>query len=85
MIENELETLVDLHYSVVNHRTTEIMRTLTVIAGIFLPLTFITGFFGMNFDNMTILHSPYGYYASITGMGLLGLILFAIFKWKKWV
>ncbi len=85
MIENELETLVELHYSVVNHRTNEIMRTLTVIAGIFLPLSFITGFFGMNFDNMTILHSPYGYYGSLIVMGLFGIALFAIFKWKKWV
>lgn len=85
MIENELETLVELHYSIINHRTNQIMRTLTVIAGIFLPLSFITGVFGMNFDNMPILHNPYAYYGSLIGMGTLGFGLLAIFKWKKWI
>jgi len=84
-VEGELETLVELHYSIINHRTNEIMRILTVIAGIFLPLGFVTGIFGMNFDNMSILHTPYGYYGSLIGMGIFGLFLLGFFKWKKWI
>lgn len=85
MIEAELETLVELHYSVVNHHTNEIMRTLTVIACIFLPLNFATGFFGMNFEHMSILRSSYGYYGSLLGMGALSITLLIILKWKKWI
>jgi magnesium transporter len=85
MIEDEMETLVELHYSVINYRTSEIMRLLTILSAIFLPLSFVTGIFGMNFEHMPILHSRGGYYACMLGMGLLSLGLLAIFKWKKWI
>ncbi len=84
-LEGELETLVELHYSVINYRTNEIMRVLTILSGIFLPLSFVTGIFGMNFEHMPLLRSPTGYYACLIGMGFLSLGLLAIFKWKKWL
>lgn len=85
MIENEIETLVQLHYSIVNHRTNQIMRILTVISGIFLPLTFITGIFGMNFEHMDILHNSWGFNTILISMAITTVILLVIFKRKKWL
>ena len=49
-LEQSAETAVQMHFSALGHRTNDIMRTLTVLTAIFLPLNLITGFFGMNFD-----------------------------------
>jgi magnesium transporter len=51
------ETAVQMHFSALGHRTNDIMRTLTVLTAVFLPLNLITGFFGMNFDALPLIHS----------------------------
>jgi magnesium/cobalt transport protein CorA len=81
----EVESLVQLHFSAVAHRTHEIMRVLTVVSAIFLPLSLIAGIFGMNFENMPELKLPGAYFVALTGMAALGLGLFALFKKKRWV
>jgi magnesium transporter len=53
--------LLSLHVSLTSHRTNEVVRVLTVFSAFFLPLTFIVGIYGMNFENMPELASPYGY------------------------
>ena len=63
----------------------ETIRTLTVIATIVLPLTLIAGIYGMNFDIMPELHSPFGYYYSLGLMAAVGGGMIAYFKWKKWI
>jgi magnesium transporter len=63
----------------------ETIRTLTVIATIVLPLTLIAGIYGMNFDIMPELHSPFGYYYALGLMAAVGGVMIAYFKWKKWI
>jgi magnesium/cobalt transport protein CorA len=83
--KNESEALVQMHFSAVAHRTNEIMRVLTVVSAIFLPLTFIAGIFGMNFENMPELKLHYAYFFVLGGMGLLAIILLVLFRVKKWL
>jgi len=83
--KNEAEALVQLHFSAVSHRTNEIVRVLTVISAIFLPLTFLAGIFGMNFENMPELKLDYAYFFALGGMALLAIVLLILFKFKKWL
>lgn len=83
--KNEAEALVQLHFSAVAHRTNEIVRTLTVLSAIFLPLTFIAGVFGMNFENMPELKLEYAYFFTLGGMAILAIVLLVMFKFKKWL
>ncbi|MDP1900926.1 MAG: magnesium transporter CorA family protein [Rubrivivax sp.] len=72
------EAAVQMHFSALGHRTNDIMRTLTVLTAILLPLNLITGFFGMNFEALPLIHSSTGFwiaFASMVGMGL-GLVIF---------
>jgi magnesium transporter len=80
-----LSGLTELHISSIGLRTNEIMRLLTVISAIFIPLTFIAGVYGMNFHYMPELQQPWGYFACI-GLMLsvaIGEILF--FKKRHWL
>ncbi|CAF0723512.1 unnamed protein product [Adineta steineri] len=62
----------------------QVVKTLTIISTVFIPLTFIVGVYGMNFDNMPELHWEYGYFMVLFGMAVLTLIMFCVFKRKKW-
>lgn len=85
-----LSGLVDLAMSSMSNRMNEVMKTLTVIATIFIPLTFIAGLYGMNFEtasspwNMPELKWSFGYPAILIVMGLVSLTMLAYFKRKKW-
>ncbi len=81
-LEQSAETAVQMHFSALGHRTNDIMRTLTVLTAIFLPLNFVTGFFGMNFEGLPLIHSPRGFWLVAGVMLLLGLGL-AVFFWRK--
>jgi Mg2+ and Co2+ transporter CorA len=65
-----------------SHRTNDIMRTLTVLTAIFLPLNLITGFFGMNFEGLPLIHSPTGFWIVFFVMLALGIGL-SVFFWRK--
>lgn len=82
--QHEVESLVQLHFSAVAHRTNQIMRTLTVISAIFMPLMLIASIYGMNFDNIPELHTRYGYFVVIGGMLLLSAALLLLFRLKRW-
>lgn len=73
-----LANSVNLYMSVVGHRTNEIMRRLTVVSVIFLPLTFLVGVYGMNFDHQPEVHWRYGYVAfwGLTITLSVGLLIF---------
>jgi Mg2+ and Co2+ transporter CorA len=58
------------------------MRTLTVLTAIFLPLNLVTGFFGMNFEGLPLIHSARGFWAIAGVMGVIGAGL-SIFFWRK--
>jgi len=79
-----LESVSNFYFSQQNHKMNEIMKTLTVVSVFFMPMTFIVGVYGMNFDNMPELHWKYGYFII---MGCMLLLLFAMiyyFKKRRW-
>ncbi|ANE48584.1 magnesium transporter [Paenibacillus swuensis] len=67
------------------NRTNEVMRVFTAITTIFMPLTFVTGFYGMNFDYIPLLHSPMGAALVSMGMALLGGGMFYYFRKRGWL
>lgn len=80
-----LSSMVDIYLSSVSNKMNDIMKVLTIIATIFIPLTFIVGVYGMNFDYMPELHWTWGYPAIMLFMALIGISMFAYFKKKRWV
>ncbi len=84
-LEAQLEALVQLHFAAVAHRTNEIVRVLTVLTAVFLPLTLIAGIFGMNFENMPELKIRYAYFVALGCMLLLGLGALWLFRRKRWI
>lgn len=76
--------LLDIHINAMNTRMNEVMKVLTVISTIFIPLTFIVGVYGMNFDNMPELHWTRGYFVVWGIMILMVFAMLAFFKHKKW-
>lgn len=81
---NSLDSASNFHYSAQNQRMNQIMKTLTIFSVIFMPLTFIVGIYGMNFENMPELQSENGYYVTLLIMGVIALSMFVYFKVKKW-
>lgn len=88
--------LMELYHSSVGLRTNEVMRVLTVITSIFIPLTFIVGVYGMNFApesqsgeklplNMPELYQPHGYIGVMSFMLLIAILQLIFFKKKKWL
>ena len=77
--------LVDLYLSSISNRMNEVMKVLTIIATIFIPLTFIAGVYGMNFEYMPELHWMWGYFAVWAIMIIVGISMFIYFRRKKWL
>ncbi len=77
--------LMDLYMNSVSNKLNEIMKVLTIMASIFIPLTFVVGVYGMNFDNMPELHWHYGYYGILGVMLLMVISMLIYFKSKKWM
>ncbi len=77
--------LVELYLSSVNNRMNEVMKVLTIIATIFIPLTFIAGIYGMNFQYMPELEWPWAYFAVLFIMFLIAIGMLLYFKRKKWI
>jgi magnesium transporter len=84
-LEQSAETSVQMHFSALGNRTNDIMRTLTVLTAIFLPLNLITGFFGMNFEALPLIHSPAGFWIAFGGMLLVGGGLLLYFRRKRYL
>jgi magnesium transporter len=81
-LEASSETAVQMHFSEQSNRTNNIMRTLTVLTAIFLPLNLVTGFFGMNFEGLPLIHSPTGFWVAFSIMLALGVAM-SFFFWRK--
>jgi Mg2+ and Co2+ transporter CorA len=81
-LEQSIETAVQMHFNAQSHRTNEIMRVLTVLTAIFLPLNLIAGIFGMNFEFIPLLHQSNGFWWALGMMVLMGLGLVGFF-WQK--
>jgi len=81
-LEQSAEAAIQMHFSAQGHRTNEIMRTLTVLTAVFLPLNLIAGIFGMNFEFIPLVHRNTGFWWAMGGMGLTALTLIVVF-WRK--
>ncbi|MFN4028353.1 MULTISPECIES: magnesium/cobalt transporter CorA [Flavobacterium] len=79
-----LDSASNFYFSAQNQKMNQVMKTLTVVSVFFMPLTFIVGIYGMNFDNMPELHWHYGYFLVLAFMLLLLLGMIFYFKKKKW-
>ena len=81
-MEQGAETAVQIHFSALGHRTNEIMRVLTALTAVFLPLNFMTGFFGMNFEFLPLIHSAPAMWGTLATMAGIALVVLAVF-WRK--
>jgi len=81
---NTLDSASSFYFSSQSHRMNEIMKILTAVSVIFMPLTFIVGVYGMNFDVMPELRWQYGYFLVLGAMFLIVLLMVFYFRNKKW-
>ena len=84
-LERTLESAVQLHFSATSHRTNEVVRVLTALTAIFLPLNLITGIFGMNFETMPLLKNREGFWISMGLMVLVAIGLVIFFYTKRYL
>lgn len=80
-----LSGMLDVYLSSISNKMNEIMKVLTIIATIFIPLTFIAGVYGMNFENMPELKWGWGYRVVWFAMLLIGISMLAYFRKKRWL
>ena len=88
LIENTrdmVSSLIDIYLSSMSNKTNEVMKVLTVVATIFIPLTFIVGLYGMNFKYMPELNSEWGYPAILAFMLAVAVGMLIYFRRKKWI
>jgi len=80
-----LSSLESLYHAEASNRLNNVMRLLTVISTIFIPLSFVAGVYGMNFDNMPELHTRFGYFIVLSGMliAMVGMLIY--FRIKRWI
>lgn len=81
-MEHGAESAVQIHFSAQSHQTNEIMRVLTALTAVFMPLNLITGFFGMNFEFLPLIHSRNAMWVILTMMLWVGLVVLLVF-WRK--
>jgi magnesium transporter len=81
----EVNSLLSIQLALASHRTNEVVRVLTVFSVFFLPLTFIVGIYGMNFDFMPELRQRWGYPAVLAGMGAVTLAIYLWFRRRGWL
>jgi magnesium transporter len=84
-MEQAAETAVQIHFSAQSHRTNNIMRTLTALTAIFLPLNLVTGIFGMNFESMPWIRHAWGFWLAIAIMAAIALTLGTVFVRKRYL
>ena len=84
-LESSAESAVQIHFSAQGSRTNDIMRTLTVLTAIFLPLNLITGIFGMNFDALPLIHDQAGFWIAVSLMLLVAVGLVWWFRRRRYI
>jgi len=77
-------TMMDLYMNTINYKMNEVMKLLTIITTIFIPLSFIAGIYGMNFQHMPELGWENGYFGVIAIMGVIFILMIVYFRYKKW-
>lgn len=77
--------VLDLYMNSLSNKMNNVMKVLTIISTIFIPLSFVAGVYGMNFDHMPELHWRYGYFYVLAGMATATIGMLFFFRWKKWI
>ena len=77
--------MLDVYLSSISNKMNEVMKVLTTIATIFIPLTFVAGIYGMNFEYIPELKWHWGYLASLFLMGIIALVMVLYFRRKRWL
>ena len=77
--------LADAWANAINLRTNEVMKVLTLVAALFIPLSFMAGVFGMNFDSVPLLHNPAGFWGFMLLCLACALAMVAWFRWNRWI
>lgn len=80
-----LSGMLEIYLSSISNRMNEVMKVLTIIATIFIPLTFVAGIYGMNFEYMPELRWRWGYPAILLFMLLSGAVMLLYFRRKRWI
>jgi len=80
-----LDGMANLYYAVQGQKMNQIMKILTIVSSVFIPLTFIVGVYGMNFKYMPELNYKYGYFITLISMLILVIILISYFRKNKWL
>lgn len=81
---NKLDSSINMIFSIQNHKLNEIMKTLTIISVVFMPLSFVAGLYGMNFRYMPELAFDYGYFVVLAVMLIIVIISITMMKRKNW-
>jgi magnesium transporter len=81
-MEQSAEAAVQMHFSAQSNRTNDVMRTLTALTAVFLPLNFMTGFFGMNFEFLPAIHTSSGFWWTLAAMVAVVVVVVTVF-WRK--
>ena len=84
-LRDMVSSIMDIYLSLVTNKMNEIMKVLTIISTIFIPITFITSLYGMNFKYMPELDWRYGYPCALLVMGLISCGMLMFFRRKKWI
>jgi magnesium transporter len=80
-----ISNLIELFLSMGNNRLNEVMKMLTIISTIFIPLSFLAGIYGMNFNHMPELGWRWGYFALLGVMAAIAGVMVWFFRRKKWL
>jgi magnesium transporter len=76
---------LDIYLSTISYRLNAVMKVLTIITTIFMPLTFIVGIYGMNFEHMPELKWEWGYPLVLSVIVVIAIVMLGFFKRKKWI
>lgn len=82
---DQINSLMDLYYSLQTHKMNNVMKTLTSVSFVLLPLTFIASIYGMNFSTIPRANDPWGFYEVLAGMGAIGLLLVFFAFRRNWI
>jgi magnesium transporter len=80
-----IASITDMYMNTLSNRMNEVMKVLTIMASIFIPLTFIAGVYGMNFEHMPELHWKWAYPAALSCMGIIAIGMLTFFRRRKWI
>jgi len=85
LYQNVITDLIEAYISLNGHRLNQIMKVLTIVTVIFVPLTLLVGIYGMNFENMPELKSEHGYYILLTAMSGIAVVMLYLFRRVRWL